>query len=132
MSRVKITVYGKVMGKPRPRVTKFGTYTPKECKVYEKKIRDAYLETGAKPFEGEVSLVVTTHRRLPDSRPKKVLFEPDVYKPDADNIGKIVMDALNGVAYEDDKFVTVQSVVKMPRVRGVRECIEVEVSEVRR
>ena len=26
-------------------------------------------------------------------------------KPDADNIAKIIMDALNGVAYEDDRQV---------------------------
>jgi Holliday junction resolvase RusA-like endonuclease len=34
-------------------------------------------------------------------------------RPDADNILKLVADALNGVAYDDDKRVVVASVCKL-------------------
>lgn len=38
-------------------------------------------------------------------------------KPDADNIAKAVLDALNGVAYADDKQVVILESRKFPRVR---------------
>lgn len=66
---------------------------------------------------------------MPKSRPKKALSEPDTYKPDVDNIGKVVLDALNGVAYLDDKQVTLLRVRKMPRVRGMDERIRITVGE---
>lgn len=118
VSVVTITVPGKVRGKARPRVTKFGVYTPKKTREYERKIAEKYRETGCEPFSGEVSVEVTTYREMPKSRPKKALSEPDTYKPDVDNIGKAVLDALNGVAYMDDKQVTLLVVRKMPRTRG--------------
>ena len=126
---VTIEVFGKVKGKARPRVTRFGTYTPKESRVYERMIAEKYRETGVEPFLGEVSVEVTTYREMPKSRPKKAVKEPDTYKPDVDNIGKAVLDALNGVAYLDDKQVTMLSVIKKPRERNRPEFIVVEVEE---
>ena len=58
-----------------------------------------------------------TSRQLPKSTPKRVLSEPDTHKPDADNIAKIVLDALNGVAWLDDAQVTSLTVVKLDRTR---------------
>lgn len=130
MREVRFTVYGKVRGKARPRVTKHGTFTPKETREYERHIADAYREKGCKPFLGEVAVEVTTYRALPESRPKKCIQEPDTYKPDVDNIGKIVLDALNGVAYLDDKQVTMLYVDKRPRTRIPQEFIEVTISEI--
>ena len=109
-------VYGKVLGKPRPRVNSNGrVWTPKKFKDYEKKIANAYIDAGGEILKGEVSVIIATYRELPKSRPKKVESEPDNFKPDVDNIGKIFLDALNGVAYEDDKQVTILCVTKMPR-----------------
>lgn len=130
MREVRFTVYGKVRGKARPRVTKHGTFTTKETREYERHIAEAYREKGCKPFLGEVAVEVTTYRALPESRPKKCIKEPDTYKPDVDNIGKIVLDALNGVAYLDDKQVTSLSVHKMPRRRIPCDFITVTVSEI--
>ena len=111
-----VKVYGKVLGKPRPRVNRNGrVWTPKKFKDYEKKIANAYIDAGGELLKGEVSVTVATYRELPKSRPKKVESEPDNFKPDVDNIGKIFLDALNGVAYEDDKQVTILCVTKMPR-----------------
>lgn len=130
MGEVTITVFGKVHGKARPRVTRHGVYTPKTTREYERLIAEKYRETGCEPFLGEVAVEVTTYRALPESRPKKCIKEPDTYKPDVDNIGKIVLDALNGVAYLDDKQVTSLSVHKMPRRRIPCDFITVTVSEI--
>ena len=111
-------VYGKVLGKPRPRVNRNGrVWTPKKFKDYEKKIANAYIDAGGEILEGCVSVIVRTFRSLPKSRPKKLESEPDNFKPDVDNIGKIFLDALNGVAYKDDKQVVLLCVTKMPRAR---------------
>lgn len=128
--RATFTVPGDVLGKPRPRVNRNGrVWTPKKFKKYEDLIADMYRETGCGRFSGPVSVKVDTYRSLPKSRPQKVAQEPDRYKPDADNILKIVLDALNGVAYEDDNQVVVCSVCKHPRTRGVEHMV-VEVAEV--
>lgn len=64
-----------------------------------------------------VGVVIQTFRTLSKSRPKRVSSEPDVYKPDADNVAKLVLDALNGVAWVDDSQVMSLHVVKSPRTR---------------
>lgn len=129
--RAVFTVPGDVMGKPRPRFDRKSgrAYTPKKCVQYEKLIASMYRETGCEPFCGPVMVKVDTYRALPKSRPKKVTREADTTKPDADNIIKIVLDALNGVAYHDDSQVVVVQATKHPRERRV-EHMTVEVSEV--
>lgn len=42
----------------------------------------------------------------------------DTQKPDADNDAKLVLDALNGVAWDDDQQVTDLHVIKRDRTRG--------------
>jgi len=43
---IHFTIPGAPKGKARPRVTKFGTYTPKSTKDYEKLVRKSYLDAG--------------------------------------------------------------------------------------
>lgn len=125
---VRFIVPGEILGKPRPRVNKNGrVWTPARFKNYEKAIARAYLEAGGKKLEGCVAVKVRTFRAMPKSRPKRLQSEEDVYKPDVDNILKIVLDALNGVAFEDDKQVTRVLCAKMPRERR-GEYLEVVVS----
>ena len=47
-------------------------------------------------------------------------------KPDADNIAKIILDALNGAAYTDDKQVTSLEIEKM---YSEKPCVMVYVAE---
>lgn len=122
------TVYGEVLGKPRPRVTRHGTYTPRKFADYENRIAAEFRKQLPKPLEGPVSLKVAVQRELPKSRPKKVVSEPDMFRPDLDNIVKLVMDALNGVAYLDDNQVTLIKAEKLPRVRvETDEFVRIEV-----
>lgn len=132
MAEIQFTVFDEVMGKPRPRVNRNGrVWTPKKFKDYEKKIADAYLAAGGAVLNGEICLTVSICRKMPNSRPKRLINEPDTYKPDVDNIAKLVLDALNGVAYEDDKQVTQLHVVKHPRARS-EERITVTVEKLTR
>ena len=68
---------------------------------------------------GPVRVEVLVFAPLPKKRPKRVVREPYTVKPDADNVAKQVLDALNGLAYADDAAVTELVVRKMPRSRGM-------------
>lgn len=117
MSYVSFSVYGKVVGSARPRVTRHGTYIPKPTREYRESILAAWSEAGGRRFECPVGVEVDVYRALPKSRPKKTESEPDTFKPDVDNIAKNVLDALNGHAWADDAQVTRLCVSKHPRKR---------------
>jgi len=117
----KLVIPGKPLGKQRPRVLKTGvTYTPKETVNYEAVVKALYIEKYAmeKPFEGPVSVEIVALYQIPKSASKKRkeamkrgAIKPTV-RPDVDNISKIITDALNGVAYLDDKQIIECSVNK--------------------
>lgn len=128
----KFEYYGPVKGQERPRFTKFGhPYETIEAKKYKAAIAAAYLVEVGKRFEG-VALEVQVHAYKPLARnvPKRVTRQPWTAKPDADNIGKAVLDALNGVAWKDDSQVVRLEVVKHDRTRHVAEGLNVYIREV--
>lgn len=101
---VKFIVFGKPQGKARPRFTKNGrVYTPRKTADYEKQIRNAYIQA-SDGFSFE-ELAVKTKIVAFMQKPKRNFSDYPATKPDVDNISKIVLDALNGVAYRDDKQV---------------------------
>ena len=108
------TITGEPRGKQRPRVTTRGgyahAYTPTETTAYEKRIKYGYVMQGGSKIDGAVRLEVWAFMQIPKSASKKHAAElegtPCTKKPDADNILKIVMDALQGTAYCDDKQIT--------------------------
>lgn len=122
MASVSFDVWGKVRGKGRPRFTRGGdAYTPKLTRDYEMAIREAFENAPGRPqepFSGPIAVCIMTYRQLPKSTPKSVISEQDTHKPDIDNIAKIVLDALNGVAWEDDAQVVSLTVSKLKRIRS--------------
>lgn len=122
-------------GQGRPRFAIIGGkprgYKADEDKAWERAIRDAYFHSASfkdmAGFADEVHVMVQTRRRLPDSAPKRLKEQPDICKPDADNIAKSVLDALNRVAFKDDKQVTRLTVEKFPRTRRDDEIMEVTI-----
>ena len=80
--------------------------------------------------EGAVRVAIRTFRTLPKSTPKRVESAPDTIIPDADNIAKAVLDALNGVAFADDSDVVELLVEKAPRTR-TEERMEITVEQAR-
>lgn len=125
-------VYGAVRGQSRPRFTRKGiAYKATEDRGAEAAVRAAFKESGGVSLKDKpLALQVVTHRTLPKSRPKKVKSEQDTFKPDASNILKLVEDALNGVAYNDDAQIVYSSCVKLPRVRQEKEYMEVFINEI--
>jgi len=108
---VEFTVPGNPIGKGRPRFTRIGhAYTPKETVQYEEHIRRCYKEQcGDTMLDGAIRMMLMVYVPVPKSAPKKkreqmLLGEiRPLTKPDNSNILKGVEDALNGVAYIDDK-----------------------------
>lgn len=127
---VEFTVPGKPVGKGRPRFRRAGnyvqTYTPKGTAGYEELVRRCWKESGSPMLEGEIEAVIHAYFPIPQSATKKrrALMESGAVgcgvKPDADNIAKCCLDAINKLAYQDDSKVTRLVVVKMyaaePRV----------------
>lgn len=122
-----------VLGKQRPRFFKrgrhTGTFTPEQTKDAMRKIANAYRGESIRrngyvamaPRDVPVTVAITTIRPLPKSRPKRMFREYDTFTPDADNAAKLVLDGLNGVAWDDDKQITQLHVRKFDRIRDMPE-----------
>lgn len=117
-------VMGEPVGKARPRVTRWGAYTPQKTVDYENKIKAAY---GGRFYEGYLQMDVKAYFKIPKSTSKKKKesmlmgeIKPDK-KPDIDNVLKIVLDSLNKTAYKDDAQVIAASITKeysdAPRIK---------------
>jgi Holliday junction resolvase RusA-like endonuclease len=100
-------VPGRPSAKARARTLKTGhTYTPKTTQTAEGKVLECYLRDyrDAPVITGPVWLAIGIRFAYPKSWSKKrvAATKYHVSRPDADNIVKLVTDALNGVAYNDD------------------------------
>jgi Holliday junction resolvase RusA-like endonuclease len=94
--------------KGRPRVTKTGhAYTPKETLKYEQEFAELYKGPLYETELLSVKLAFTMHGTELFIEPVQPNVNVDVPKGkltgDIDNYAKAVLDALNGVAYTDDK-----------------------------
>lgn len=108
---VNFIIPGKPRGKERPRFdSRYNrTYTPKKTKEYEELVRWCYrVRCKGVNLEGEITANITAYYPIPVNANKAAKeamasgkLRP-VGKPDADNIIKAVLDALNGLAYKDD------------------------------
>lgn len=114
---------GEPRGKGRPRFSKDGhAYTDSETRSYERKIVAYYRQAlgGFRwPDNAVISLDVTAHYQIPKSATKAAAAWMQAgrtlptRKPDIDNVLKVVLDALNGVAYKDDSRVVQVSAKKI-------------------
>ncbi len=130
MTRVTFEL-DEVMACPRPRHMRNGhTYMPSEYTAYKRRIAEAYRAAGGGDMgSAPIAVTIDVMRELPGGRPKRVSAEPDTVRPDVDNIAKGVMDALNGIAYEDDSQVVSLCVLKCDRTRNPTR-MRVTVSEI--
>lgn len=134
-----IMIPGFPMGKQRPRFANGRAYTPEKTRNYEQVVRWCWRNTyGAQRFDDDAKIAadICAYMPIPKSATKKrhglLLDSFAAKKPDCDNIAKIVLDALNGIAYRDDASVVELRVSKhysdAPRVVvslwEVEECKE--------
>lgn len=107
-----VVIPGKVKGKARPRVYNGVAFTPHDTVVYENWVRRCYMEQDGRMHEREVCALIWAYVEIPKSFPKKRRQrciegkERPTKKPDLDNVAKIILDSLNGIAYRDDSQVT--------------------------
>ena len=118
--KAEFCVYGDPKGKGRPRMTKTGhTYTPGDTVMYENLVKVEYQrQTNVRfPDDAMLDVRIFAYFPIPKSASKKkqaAMRDRKIRptkKPDWDNIGKIVCDSLNGIAYRDDSQV-VDSMVR--------------------
>jgi Holliday junction resolvase RusA-like endonuclease len=114
-------VPGEPRGKGRPRFNRQQghTYTDSETKAYEQKIVAYYRKTFGSfkwPDNSFVAVKVIAYYPIPKSATKAAkaaMQEGKTFpsrKPDIDNVLKVVLDALNSVAYKDDaRVVSIQA-----------------------
>lgn len=141
MKSVMFQVPGKPQGKARARTvrnSKTGgsfSYTPENTVLYENLVKAMYINQarGAR-FEKDKPVAVSIVARFlpPASASKKKqrqMLDGDILplkKPDIDNIVKTILDALNGVAYQDDTQVASVTAVK---TYSAIECVDVVLKE---
>lgn len=123
MVEIRFDVPGDPQGKARARTVRNGarahSYTPENTVLYENLIKTEYLRAGGRMIEADaVEVGIIAVYGVPKSASKRkrdAMIAGNIFpakKPDADNIAKVVCDALNGVAYADDKAVTKLRVLK--------------------
>ena len=147
--KYKITIYGewvqmiyefevpgKIIGKGRPRLNSYtgSVYTPTRTKDYETLVEQYFLlkYPRFKPFEGRVQVEINANFEVPKSAKKaekELMLENKINptkKPDIDNIIKIILDAMNGIAFRDDTQITKLQVEK---IYSTSESVKIKISE---
>lgn len=131
---IKFTVPGAPVGKGRPRFTRaVHAYTPDKTAAYEKHVQSCWRTQSGQGFAGGIPLKASVMAYFPipkgTSKKKAEAMEGTFHlsRPDADNLAKAILDALNGHAYPDDSAVQIDRCWKiytngLPRV-------EVEIKE---
>lgn len=96
-----------------PKINKMSSITPEKTVLYENLIKQCYLDSymadkrymDNEPLEMEITAIYDVPMSVSNKRRDRMLksVEYPTKKPDIDNIAKVVCDALNGIAYKDDK-----------------------------
>ena len=113
---VIIRIPGEAVAKGRPRAFvrngRVGVHTPAKTRSFENLVRlaagEAMDRAGlAAPLQGPIEMQIRAVYLVPASWSKKrrAAAEWRTSKPDADNIGKGVSDACNGIVFVDDSQV---------------------------
>lgn len=138
---IRFTVPGKPQGKARvrivynPQLKRSLSYTPENTILYENLIKTRYLEVTDKKYDNKepLHISITAFYEPPKSVSKKrreamlAGYEKPCKKPDIDNIAKVILDALNDIAYHDDTQVISLS---MQKKYSEEAKVEVEISPV--
>lgn len=132
---MKIIIQGKVQAKQRPRLGRYSRYTPEQTKNYENWVKLSFINQypDFKPYENALKVIISVFFEIPKSASKKKREQMLIGKirptirPDLDNIAKSVLDALNGLAYLDDKQIVL---LKVEKFYDVSPRVELMVEEI--
>lgn len=109
---IEFTIPGSPVPKGRPRFARVGgfvrAYTPRATSDAEQAIAECAQRHLNGPMSGSLRVEVLCLLPIPKSLPKAAKRDAllgrvrPAKKPDADNLAKLVLDGLNGVAWDDD------------------------------
>lgn len=105
MTALRFTIPGRAVGKGRPRVTRNGTRTPERTKQWERLVAlvaTPELMRARKSWRMDADYALSVQVHIANTKEGKRRVGDC---PDLDNVIKAVADALNGLAYEDDRQV---------------------------
>lgn len=111
-------------------------YKKAETREHQEAVAWAYRRAcGAFSFSRDacIAMVVLAYMPIPKSaseKKKQAMLEGKIrptVKPDWDNIGKLIADALNGIAFDDDKSIVDGRVIKL---YGEKPHVEILLKEV--
>jgi len=106
--KAQMTIPGQPVAKGRPRVCKWGTYTPEKTVNYETLVKELYIFNKLPKLSGQLRMEIKAYFGIPKSASalKRIMMSTGqirpVKRPDLDNLIKIIADALNTIAYDDD------------------------------
>lgn len=135
---VVFTVPGKMAGKERAGRHRLAdgrtvSFNPKKTLSLEGAVRHlASLQMrGLALMDGPVMMEIVVYRPTPKSwsKAKRGAAFWDTAKPDWDNVGKLVSDALNGVVYRDDAQIVSGHVLKRLTLDEARATISISTME---
>jgi Holliday junction resolvase RusA-like endonuclease len=138
---MKFTIPGEPTGKGRPRVVSRGgfarAYTPEKTAAYENLVKLEYeRQCQGQRISAPAPITMTVHAfygisKGDSKRRRAEKLRGDLLptkKPDCDNVLKVIADALNGLAYDDDAQIVFAVIRKLygeePRVE-----VEIETTE---
>lgn len=138
---VILRVPGRPRGKQRPKFNRQQgrSYTPQETVVYESKVHAEWIAAGRPRLPDEPLVAALTavyerpasHRRKDGSLSAAGERAPwPMPQVDLDNVAKIALDALNGLAYKDDRQVVHLTVNRRWAQAGESEHLFISVMEV--
>lgn len=120
--KFEFEVLGPPQAKQRPRFARRGnfvqSFTPQATIDYENLVRMSYQVSEGPMFEDTLRATIVAYFPIPKSTSKKktqLMESGMIYhtkRPDADNIAKSILDALNNIAFHDDSIIAELIVIK--------------------
>ena len=134
--KYEFEVIGDIKGKARPRVNTYTckAYTPTNTKDYELLVKQYFKIKYPRyvALENRIKVTINAYFKVPKTTTKKdiALIEEGklspTKKPDIDNIVKIILDSLNGIAFKDDNQITKIEVEKLYTFEDERVYVKIE------
>lgn len=133
MSAIKksFIIYGTPKPKKRPRVYRWSTVNPSKNDEMEAAQQLSEL-SDCFPLSGQIKVTLRFFKNPPKATPKwkLPLMEEKIIRPnkspDLDNYVKLILDAFNGILWEDDRFIVQVDSSKFYTINKERTEIEIE------
>lgn len=136
---VNFTIKGEIQTKQRPRASSFHgfarVYTPEDTINYENYVRSEYQrQCNDFMFEDDKPLMARLTFFFAPNKEVKKMQENDIEvaclnNKDVDNLAKIILDALNGIAYDDDRRIISLFSTKCYSKKANEEYVSCEITE---